>query len=81
MAGNVLMFYVEDSGPMAVQYSSTLAQWTAPVAIGTPDGGQSVFANAPVSVIDSAGNVTVVWLAQISVAGAPRYIVAANRFR
>jgi hypothetical protein len=79
-AGNVVLLYVENSSPMAVQYSSTLAQWTAPVALGQPDGGTNVFANAPVSVIDSAGNVTVVWLAQISVAGAPRYIVAANRF-
>lgn len=80
LAGNVLLLYVADGTTMAMHYSATSALWMAPAAIGTPDGGQNVFANSPVSVIDVAGNVTAVWLAQISVAGTPRYVVAANRF-
>ncbi|UQV46456.1 Ig-like domain-containing protein [Janthinobacterium lividum] len=81
IAGNVMLLYVQDGVTMAVPYSATRTQWMTPTAIGTPDGGQNVFANAPLAVMDASGNVTAVWFAQISVRGVSRCLVASNSFR
>lgn len=81
IAGNVALLYEQDGAILAMPYSATQAQWMTPTAIASPDGGQNVFANAPIAVRDASSNVTVVWLAQISVGGIPRYIVASNSLR
>lgn len=81
IAGNVTLLYVQDGVTMAMPYSATRTQSMTPTAIGTPEGGQNVFANAPLAVMDASGNVTAVWFAQISVGGVPRHIVSGNSFR
>lgn len=81
IAGNVTLLYVQDGVTMAMPYSATRTQSMTPTAIGTPEGGQNVFANAPLAVMDASGNVTAVWFAQICVGGVPRYIVSGNSFR
>lgn len=81
IAGNVTLLYVENGMPVALRYGASEAQWSAPVALGTPAGTTSVFANAPVSVIDASGNLTTVWLARVDAGNTSRYVVAANRFR
>jgi len=81
ITGNVSLLYNQDGVTMAMSYSATLAQWMTPTAIGIPpDGGTNVFANSAVSVVDAGGNVTAVWLAQISVADTSRSVVSTNRF-
>lgn len=81
MAGNVMLLTVEEGKPIAIQYAATQAQWSAPAAIGKPEGAETVFANDVIGVIDLSGNLTAVWQAWVTVGGVPRYIVAANRYR
>lgn len=85
VAGNANAIYVANRidgfKVMATSYSATNNTWDASAVIDLPPSGTTVFANTPVAVVNPGGSVTALWFAQTSLAGIPKYALAAQQFK
>ncbi len=80
-AGNVTLVVALSSIVTAFHYDLITAQWSAPLVIGNPVSGTTVFANAPVLALDRTGTLSAAWFTWASVSGMPPlYFVASNRW-
>jgi hypothetical protein len=83
VVGNVVVVFVPASTQRAtaIQYKVRSGQWHRPVTIDTPASGVAVTSNAPVTAVDSSGDVTAVWFGQTDVDGVVQTVLEANQFR
>ena len=64
----------------AMQYSATTKQWQAPVTMGMPSSGTSVYFNRPIVTVDGSGAVTAAWYAWNSTGlGQDQFVVSQAR--
>lgn len=80
-AGNVTLVVALSSIVTAFHYDLITAQWSAPLVMGNPASGTTVFANAPVLALDRTGTLSAAWFTWVSVTGMPPlYFITSNRW-